>query len=194
MLRDPISVYVPSIEAIKDSDAFIVEHPAEAIKKGSISRVPWMTGVTSHEGLIVSATIVRNKSLIEQDLDGWKALASHGLYYKREDPAMTEAIKQEYFGNAKSIADIGNEVFFQNLTTLFSDRHFFSGFQQAAISHASHADVYLYFLNYPMEFRLTEILLSIKGETHVLVEVVLDLVTRWFNKTFFGILPNFHGK
>lgn len=36
--------------------AFLKEDPAISLKKGKIADIPWMTGVSSHEGAIKSAS------------------------------------------------------------------------------------------------------------------------------------------
>ena len=51
-----MSVFVPTVEIINDSDSFLVESPEKIMKKGNFNKVPWLTGVTSEEGLITSTS------------------------------------------------------------------------------------------------------------------------------------------
>ena len=136
---------------------------------------------------------MRNSSLISGDLDSWKALAGNGLYIEDVTAEQSEAIKQHYFGNATCVADIGPDMFFQNITSLFSDRHFFSGFEKAVASHASHSPVYVYYFNYIGEFSLADLLISLKGEAHVIYEMLSYTITTWFRKIVWGVIPESPG-
>lgn len=55
-MREPISIYTPTLELIKDENAFLVDTPENLIKNGQFSKVPWLAGVTSHEGLVASTS------------------------------------------------------------------------------------------------------------------------------------------
>jgi hypothetical protein len=45
------------------SGAFLNEDPAISLKTGKLSDIPWMTGITSHEGAIRSAGTYALKSV-----------------------------------------------------------------------------------------------------------------------------------
>ena len=44
----------PCIEAVKDEEAFLTEHPLDIISSGKAHRIPLMIGTLSHEGLLSS--------------------------------------------------------------------------------------------------------------------------------------------
>lgn len=137
--------------------------------------------------------VIRNSTLINGGLEGWKALAKNGLYYPSENEQLTEDLKEVYFGNAQRVQDLGEKKFFQKLTDLFSDRHFFVGFAKSIREHAIYAPTFAYYYNYPGQITLTKFLLGISGEGNVLIELITEIVTTWFRKTFLGIEPEHHG-
>lgn len=47
-------LFKPVIEAVNDNEAFLTEHPLDIVATGRAMRIPWMTGVVSHEGLLGS--------------------------------------------------------------------------------------------------------------------------------------------
>jgi hypothetical protein len=54
LLNDRLAFFTPTVESpSEDDEAFMLERPEILINSGRIaSKVPWMTGVTSEEGLI----------------------------------------------------------------------------------------------------------------------------------------------
>jgi carboxylesterase type B len=54
-LRDGIAIFKPSLEIPYGSSTFISELPIEMAKRGNFTKVPWIHGVNSEEGLIFSA-------------------------------------------------------------------------------------------------------------------------------------------
>jgi len=55
---DPIKIFAPSIEtgSKENSPAFLTEHPYDILKNGKAHKVPLLTGVNSHEGLLATAS------------------------------------------------------------------------------------------------------------------------------------------
>ena len=53
--RNPMTLFVPTVETVKDERTFLGEQPEEVLKSGDFNKVPFLTGVNSHEGLIASA-------------------------------------------------------------------------------------------------------------------------------------------
>jgi hypothetical protein len=48
-------MFGPTIEVIDDKHAFLSEDPLITLQKGNFQKIPWITGVNSHEGLFGSA-------------------------------------------------------------------------------------------------------------------------------------------
>jgi len=137
--------------------------------------------------------LIRNTTLKNGGFDGWKALAKNGLYYAKENKDLTDEVKQFYFGDAQCIQDLGEKNFFQRLTRLFSDRHFFTGFADAISQHSVHAPTFAYLFNYTGQFTVTPLLLAARGESHIIIEIVQDLISNWYKRIFLGIEPDYHG-
>jgi carboxylesterase type B len=53
-LRGKSAFFVPTIEVVKDANAFLTEEPLDLFKTGRFHRVPILTGLTANEGLLIS--------------------------------------------------------------------------------------------------------------------------------------------
>lgn len=54
---NPLKVFAPSIEiGGSEKETFLSEHPYDILKDGRAHRVPLLTGVNSHEGLLATAS------------------------------------------------------------------------------------------------------------------------------------------
>lgn len=62
VIRDEFSLFVPVIERIKDGDEFLADDPKDLIASGEYSKVPWLMGVNSGEGLLYT---IRKKKRIK---------------------------------------------------------------------------------------------------------------------------------
>ncbi|XP_041769691.1 juvenile hormone esterase-like [Anopheles merus] len=61
----PITQYLPVVEPPEESEPFLAEDPRAAWRRGAYAIVPWMTGSIPNDGSIVTQTIYRNDSLVE---------------------------------------------------------------------------------------------------------------------------------
>jgi carboxylesterase type B len=191
-LRDPKTVFVPSVETIHGPQSFLVETPEQILKKGNFSKIPWLTGVNSEEGLIISSQIMRNESLIEVGESHWGLLAPNFLYYENDEPT-SQKIRDFYFGKNFEKTNNGIDKL-DSYTALIGDRHFFVGVAEAIEFHAKEAPTYIYFYTYAGEFSLANILLAIRGRFPIIVELVSHFLSTWVKKTLFGINPPRYGK
>ncbi|XP_049300078.1 uncharacterized protein LOC125772418 [Anopheles funestus] len=64
----PITLYHPVVEPPEEPNPFLAEDPSAVWRRGDYASVPWLTGSIPNDGSIVTQTIYRNGSLIE-DLD-----------------------------------------------------------------------------------------------------------------------------
>jgi carboxylesterase type B len=193
LLRDPLSVFVPTVEAVKDENAFITEDPLEIAKNESVNKVPWLAGVTADEGLMFTAMTLTNQTLLNAAINDWMYLVPRTMYLREDmDMKTIVAIKEQYFGNATTISADSIEQY-QNFTNVFSDRHFFSGLQAAAPLHAKHSPVYLYYFSHLPKYSIATLLLS-KGEVlHPIVDFGIHIVKRWIKEIVFGIKTSSNG-
>lgn len=98
---------------------------------------------------------------------------------------ISQKIKENYFRNSadKPLAD----ATIANLTQLYSDRVYFLDSRKAALLHAKHAPVYLYFYSYPGEisfFRLFKAVMPshadiMAPELKIAVDVGKDFIKRY---------------
>lgn len=58
--QNPLMLFAPTVE-LNDShpDTFISEHPLQIMNSGRQAAKPWITGFTSHEGLLASAKVIK---------------------------------------------------------------------------------------------------------------------------------------
>lgn len=55
---NPLKIFAPSVESAgaENKEAFLSEHPYDILSEGRAHRVPLLTGVNSHEGLLATAS------------------------------------------------------------------------------------------------------------------------------------------
>ena len=53
ILHERLAMFTPSVEAVNDSNTFLVSKPRKILEDGKfVNKVPWITGVLSEEGLL----------------------------------------------------------------------------------------------------------------------------------------------
>uniref|UniRef100_A0A182PNE9 carboxylesterase n=1 Tax=Anopheles epiroticus TaxID=199890 RepID=A0A182PNE9_9DIPT len=62
----PITLYHPVVEPQEEPEPFLAEDPRDAWRRGAYAKVPWMTGSIPNDGSIVTQTIYRNDTLVEE--------------------------------------------------------------------------------------------------------------------------------
>lgn len=110
---DPIMPFRVVIEP-KHSDAFLTEDPIELIKNGQVSDMPWMTGITSHEGAPPVFYLYNSNDSIKMLNDKWLELAPTTLMYqqthdKKYHNEMAKKIRKFYLKN-KIIDDSSKSI------------------------------------------------------------------------------------
>ncbi|XP_039295370.1 uncharacterized protein LOC111060276 [Nilaparvata lugens] len=157
-LYAPFSPFGPVVEPGNADNAFLPSHPSIAIKN-TTTKVPWLVGFTSAEGLYPGAEFVENEDFMKSLEANWTKMAPHLLEYNytAEPSTMDEVsneIKRFYFCD-KTI----NEKPLQ-IINLLSDRHFESGIAQSVATYALYSTrrdtpVYLYKFSYKGNFSAT---------------------------------------
>jgi hypothetical protein len=104
------------------------------------------------------------------------------------EPEITEKIKSYYFNEKFNHENPMSQML--NFTNLFSDWIFYLGFQNGITSHLKQASpsapIYLYYYNYNGDFNLSDVLLSLKGDYHQIIELVWMKFSKWFKTTILG--------
>ncbi|KAG4074888.1 hypothetical protein HA402_009313 [Bradysia odoriphaga] len=178
-LRDSITMFVPTIESPIDDQTFLSESPHILLKEGRFNKMPMMAGVNSEEGLLTSAVITANQTKMDQANEKWTWWLSKILNIP-EDEQKAKLIRKFYFGNNKNIA---SKAFLSNYTNLFSDRFFMVANHQHAKLYSSHAPIRLYYYTHQGDFSLGRIMASSQGRFPLIVNVVIDMFSRWFQRT-----------
>jgi carboxylesterase type B len=188
-LRDPITVFNPSIEVVKDENTFIAEHPEDIIRKGDFSKVPWIAGITEQEGLLLSGPLLRDSQfkrvIANFDVDFPNLILKSGPV----KPEALQAVKDFYFGKE----NIDSDDKFQNWTNVMTDSAFGGPTQKAVVLQSVEAPVYAYYYTYKGQFSLTNFILAFPGKLPLMVEYFLFAIPRWVNRNIFGIEPHHYG-
>ncbi|CRK89381.1 CLUMA_CG003135, isoform A [Clunio marinus] len=114
--NDPVVPFPPVVERISEEEGFISDY---RFNKHSFD-IPWITGITSDEGLFKTSAFFNNKKLMDDMKKNWDRLLPITFYYDHfyadEQRKISEELNEFYFNN---------EPFFEsnreNLTNLWSD-------------------------------------------------------------------------
>ncbi|KAG7188023.1 hypothetical protein KM043_015769 [Ampulex compressa] len=127
----PFSPFGPTVE--KGGDApFIDRLPIEIIKSGSVQDVPWITGVTSEEGLYPAADFITDEEKLHYLEQNWESLAPHLMDFNytvasEKKSNIAHLIKQHYLGSKKIDKNTVKE-----LVQMIGDRLFVVDSEKAA--------------------------------------------------------------
>ncbi|XP_046680494.1 esterase E4-like [Homalodisca vitripennis] len=146
---NPFSPFGPVVEK-NSSEAFLDKDPYELLKEGNIKDAPWLTSMTTEEGLYPASTFLKNNKLMKELDENWNKIAPHLLDYnntvaKELQDEISDKIKKFYFGN-KNISTAQTA----ELVRMLSDRLFAADIEKAARLHASvtSSPVYFYSFSY----------------------------------------------
>lgn len=98
--------FKPVIEHEHDG-AFLTQHPREIIKNGEIAQIPWITGITSSEGVLRTAAIISDIRLMDELDERFDKLIPMSLMYEKTSTNpefVTKALKEFYFNNGSVAA------------------------------------------------------------------------------------------
>lgn len=95
-------------------DAFIIEEPIKLLRAGQVADVPWLTGLTSHEGALKVSLLFdsRENNFVKILDDKWMELAPVSLLVNEISPHEEDHIKivkdvrEFYFGDK----ELGNST------------------------------------------------------------------------------------
>ncbi|KAK5649283.1 hypothetical protein RI129_000312 [Pyrocoelia pectoralis] len=123
--------FAPVVE-VKSENSFITRHPYKLLEEGEINHVPWLTCITSDEGVFFTALL---SSMLEEIDRNWNELSQFVLDYayvvhdgdKRD---VAQKIKSFYFQSG----DLQDK--FHKYGKLIGDRYFNVGFEIASLMQA----------------------------------------------------------
>ncbi|CAL8137610.1 unnamed protein product [Orchesella dallaii] len=187
-LHDPLSVFKPTVEEIDDDDAFLTQDPLELMKAGNVTtRVPWIIGVNSEEGLAVASVLVRDNSLLQVFQKDWRTNFRNLLLYSTNDDSVPGKIRSYYFGSQSNFCTQSN---LGNFTKMFSEREYFLGTHQSALYHHSvekSSPVYLFYFAQPIPLSFGDVLWAQYGILPAFVEIGVYLAYAWIQRNIFGM-------
>ncbi|XP_011705733.1 PREDICTED: venom carboxylesterase-6-like, partial [Wasmannia auropunctata] len=133
-----------------DEAPFIDRTPIEIVSSGDVQDVPWVTGVTSEEGLYPVAEFINYDESLKQLNDNWDILGPDFLDFnytipKEKHVEIARLIKKHYFG-AKPI----DRQSTKELVQMTSDRLFLVDAEKAVRMQAkvNQNPVWYYYFSY----------------------------------------------
>ncbi|XP_076233131.1 juvenile hormone esterase [Calliopsis andreniformis] len=146
---NPFTPFGPVPEKMGEAP-FIDRTPAEIVSSGSVQDVPWVTGVTSEEGLYPVAEFIAIPEALKTLDENWDLLAPHFLDYnytlpKEKHVEVARLIKTHYFGSKKI-----DDTTIQPLIQMAGDRFFVVDSEKAARMQAevNQQPVWYYYYTY----------------------------------------------
>ncbi|KAJ8664613.1 hypothetical protein QAD02_006275 [Eretmocerus hayati] len=157
-LYNPFSPFGPVIEK-SGMKPFISRSPIEMLESKDVMDVPWITSVTSHEGLYPAADFIANEELLKYLDENWNILAPHLLDYNYSVPqqsqaSLNEKIRMHYLGKNPI-----NKSSRDQITKMLSDRLFVVDAERAARlqAMANKSPTWFYYYSYRGDSSLSDL-------------------------------------
>ncbi|CAL8090398.1 unnamed protein product [Orchesella dallaii] len=177
-------VFTPTVEAVNDSSAFLIEDPLKSLEKGNFGKIPWIMGINADEGLLFSSALSANLTKLLL-MSQFELSLPVTLQYEKNDK-ISNQIQQHYF--EKLLANATREDFLRNLTNLFSDRHFNQPLTRTARLYSKHAPLYLYHFNYSGFFSIEHFIADRETQfLHPILSLLYHQTFRIIQEFIFGI-------
>ncbi|XP_071576041.1 venom carboxylesterase-6-like isoform X2 [Temnothorax nylanderi] len=121
---NPFTPFGPVAERFGDETPFIDRTPIEIINSGDVQDLPWVTGVTSEEGLYPVAEFIADDRNLKQLNDNWDILGPDYLDFnytipKEKHVEIARLVKKHYFGtkpidrqSTKELIQMSSDRFF----------------------------------------------------------------------------------
>ncbi|GLV38036.1 uncharacterized protein CBL_07834 [Carabus blaptoides fortunei] len=156
-LYNPYSPFAPSVERA-GKYRFLPDLPYTLLKHGQLADVPWLTSVTSEEGLYPASDLVSNER-IQVLNQHWTELAPYILHYDGTVPPAQQAIVAEKIGLYYLKGEPISRRTFPALVQAIGDRLFVVDAEKAARLQAqvNQSPVYLYRFSYRGSISLSQL-------------------------------------
>ncbi|KAJ9600064.1 hypothetical protein L9F63_009645, partial [Diploptera punctata] len=162
--------FAPTLEngTSNEEEIFLHDTPINLIMNGKFHKVPFITGVTSHEGMLLFKAIHSNPTLLNDMNNNYEFLIPSTLNLKKgssKSEEVAQKIKKFYFGNKS----VGIDTL-DALINFFSDIFFIVGLKKTVEIHVKKSDMplYLYQFSYDEKLGMIEKYLgtSVPGVCH----------------------------
>ncbi|XP_072763917.1 juvenile hormone esterase [Anoplolepis gracilipes] len=183
---NPFSPFGPVPEKVGD-DPFIDRTPIEIVNSNDVQDVPWITGVTSEEGLYPVAEFIVNDEALKYLNDNWDRLGPEFLDFnytilQEKKIEVARFIKEHYFGT-RAI----DRTTTRQLVKMTGDRFFVIDSEKAARMQAkvNKNPVWYYYFSYRGQRSLSDVMSGTTenfGVSHG-DDVLYALDTAWVDPT-----------
>ncbi|XP_046484317.1 venom carboxylesterase-6-like [Neodiprion pinetum] len=157
-LYNPFTPFGPVVEKGGSEFTFIDRSPIEIINSGQVQDVPWITSITSEEGLYPAADFTANEKLLKQLNNNWESIAPHLLDFnytvsKSERSDVARLIRQHYLGTKPIDKSTVKEI-----VQMVGDRLFvYNGIEAARLqARVNQSPVRFYYFSYRGAHSLSE--------------------------------------
>lgn len=158
-LYNPFSPFGPTIE-VSGNEPFLNKDPYEILKDGEFKNAPWLTSVTSEEGLYPAAEFVNDEKLLNELNNNWYDIAPHLLDFNftvpvSEQNVISKKILQHYFKNNTISLNTSKEII-----DMLSDRLFLADIGKSIKMQAipPNSKIYMYKFSFRATFSISDIL------------------------------------
>ncbi|CAG7822765.1 unnamed protein product [Allacma fusca] len=184
-LLNPLHMYGPTIEipaTRKNKDVFLPDHPYILMSTGQFHPVPWITGINSEEGLLLTGRIALDEALSAQLDYNWQGVIPEYLVYPPEFTNITKRLFDFYLKKppSSSAGKLNFRVNFSNLTDLMTDRLYLVATREAVEHHSKKAPVYVYHNKHHGEFSFT-VFFGV-GPDNVMIQFAWKLISGWLGR------------
>ncbi|XP_017772304.1 PREDICTED: venom carboxylesterase-6-like [Nicrophorus vespilloides] len=139
---EPTTIFssVTEIKTDSNPEPFITKAPMEIVLSGDFNQVPWITGITSDDGMVKASSLVRKSHTLKSASE------------KNEDYLCNELI--DFYLDGQHFINVNNTRNVQQLINLYTDRGFAYGAYQSVLlqSRKSLNPIWLYNFNYRGKF------------------------------------------
>jgi len=190
-----LRMFVPTLET-EGPLAFISKDPNVIIASGEFHKVPFLAGVNSAEGLLLSAPMVANRTLRNLLKTDWVKNLGAMLFFPEGGVSKVqgqEIMKHYLPGGEVSLDDPLSQL--PAFTHLISDWVWNLGFHKTIHAHAKDPQgppMFIYYYTYEGEFSLDAMLMSVKGDYHPILEILWMKLDTWIKKDILGhVIPRY---
>lgn len=146
--------FAPTLEkgAQKGEEVFLTGKPLDLMQEGRFHKVPFMSGITSHEGMLVMRAMFKNPAFLNELNKNYELLVPYTMKLKKKSAKSQEValkIKHFYFGDKP----VSRETL-QPLFNLYSDIYFIVGIKKSIDLQLKHSDTPIYFYQFSYDEKL----------------------------------------
>ncbi|XP_021912901.1 esterase E4-like isoform X2 [Zootermopsis nevadensis] len=146
--------FAPTLEtgAQQGEEVFLTGKPLDLMQEGRFHKVPFMSGITSQEGMLIMRAVFKNPTLLNELNNNYEYFVPSTMKLKQKSAKSQEIarkIKHFYFGDKP----VSRETL-QPLFDLFSDIYFITGIKKSIELQLQHSDTPIYFYEFSFDEKL----------------------------------------